>query len=180
MNRSLILGLAVCLAATSGGPRPTQAAPQDVPPLEQPVAAPQPQPDAAANPQPAADPAPAPTVEPPPQLAAAGPEANAPVKPLTDGPLHEAFLSPAKDRDPEHIDKAPPPPIIERPGVDAPSPNAQWIEGYWAWYRVPAFWSDRKTDRIDFRTNGPPADHPPDEPGEAPVLDDISATENYT
>ena len=56
-----------------------------------------------------------------------------PVKPLAEGPLHEAFLSPAKDADPEHVTKAPPPPIQERPGVDRPSPDAEWIPGYWQW-----------------------------------------------
>ncbi|MFO0950394.1 MAG: hypothetical protein U0835_04445 [Isosphaeraceae bacterium] len=125
------------------------------------------------------------------------------VKPLTEGPLHEAFLSPARDRDPFHVSKSPPAPIVERPGVDAPDPRAQWIDGYWewdagrndftwvtgtwrvpppgkfwvngywkrddqGWYRVAGFWSDRKTDRIDFRKEGPPADHPADEPGESP------------
>ena len=58
---------------------------------------------------------------------------NQPVKPLVDGPLHEAFLSPAKDGDPAHVEKAPPPPIQEHPGVDRPSADAQWIEGYWGW-----------------------------------------------
>src|SRR4051812_20136540 len=34
---------------------------------------------------------------------------KAPVRPLTEGPLHEAFLSPAKDADPERLEKPPPP-----------------------------------------------------------------------
>ena len=55
------------------------------------------------------------------------------VKPLTEGPLHEAFLSPRKDRNPERADKAPPPPLTERPGIDPPSTTAEWIEGYWEW-----------------------------------------------
>ena len=55
------------------------------------------------------------------------------VKPLTEGPLHEAFLSPRKDTNPVHVGKTPPSPITERPAVDPPSANAQWIEGYWEW-----------------------------------------------
>ncbi len=54
------------------------------------------------------------------------------------------------------------------------SPPAKfWVNSYWrrddqGWYRVPGFWSDRKTDRIDFRKNGPPAEHPDDKPGRTP------------
>jgi hypothetical protein len=48
-------------------------------------------------------------------------------------PLHEASLTPPKDRTPEYADKVPPPKIAERPGEAAPGPNAQWIEGYWDW-----------------------------------------------
>ncbi len=62
-----------------------------------------------------------------------GTEVDKPVKPMTEGPLHEAFLSPAKDRDPLHVASRPPPPLVERPGVDPPDPNVQWIEGYWEW-----------------------------------------------
>src|SRR5262249_4810785 len=157
--------------------RSAVAAPQDALPLQPPAAA------TAAR-------------EAPEQLAAADPEVdNRPVKALTEGPLHEAFLSPAHDGDPARVSKAPPAPIVQRPGIDAPDPRAQWIEGYWewdenrkdfvwvtgtwrvpppgrfwvngywkrdenGWYRVSGFWSDRKTDRIDFRKNGPPAEHP--------------------
>ncbi len=53
------------------------------------------------------------------------------VRPLTEGPLHEAFLSPRKDQNPRRIEKAPPPPLSERPGIDPPSTSAEWIEGYW-------------------------------------------------
>lgn len=122
------------------------------------------------------------------------------------GPLHEAFLSPAKDGAASHIDKAPPQPINERPAVDPPSENAVWIPGYWewneakkdylwttgtyrvpppgrfwingywkrddqGWYRVPGFWTDRQTDRIDWRKEGPPADQPDDQVGSAPGTD---------
>ena len=59
--------------------------------------------------------------------------ANQPVRPMTEGPLHEAFLSPRKDRNPIHVATAPPTPISERPAVDPPSASAQWIEGYWEW-----------------------------------------------
>jgi hypothetical protein len=55
------------------------------------------------------------------------------VHPLTEGPLHEAFLSPRKDLEPTHISKTPPQPITERPGVDPPSADAEWIDGYWEW-----------------------------------------------
>ncbi len=55
------------------------------------------------------------------------------VRPVAEGPLHEAFLSPTRDLAPDHVAKSPPPPIVERPGVDAPGPRAQWIEGYWEW-----------------------------------------------
>src|SRR5262249_12984212 len=60
-------------------------------------------------------------------------EDNRPVKPLPEGPLHEAFLSPAKDADPVFADKGPPPEITEKPGVDPPSADAKWIPGYWEW-----------------------------------------------
>ena len=50
-----------------------------------------------------------------------------------EGPLHEAFLSPRKDRSPFRIEKAPPPPLSERPAVDPPNGIAEWIEGYWEW-----------------------------------------------
>ena len=59
--------------------------------------------------------------------------ADQPVRPLNEGPLHEAFLSPRKDRNPVHVQKTPPQPISERPAVDPPSASAQWIEGYWEW-----------------------------------------------
>ena len=52
---------------------------------------------------------------------------------MTEGPLHEAFLSPRKDLEPNHVAKAPPPPIEEKPAIDPPSDKAQWIEGYWEW-----------------------------------------------
>ncbi len=47
-------------------------------------------------------------------------------------------------------------------------PVGSWVNSYWkrddkGWYRVPGFWSDRQTDRIDWRKNGPPADSPADE-----------------
>ena len=55
------------------------------------------------------------------------------VRPLTEGPLHEAFLSPRKDRNPKRVEQAPPPPLSERPGIEPPSASAEWIEGYWEW-----------------------------------------------
>ena len=109
MNRVLALGL--CLLATAGVSRLAFAAEQDARPLDSPAVAPLP--------------------EPPGQ--GAGDPQGSPVKPLTEGPLHEAFLSPAKDRAPTTIEKGPPAPLTERPGVDPPSANALWIEGYWDW-----------------------------------------------
>ena len=53
---------------------------------------------------------------PPARPPAEAPGAGQAVKPLTEGPLHEAFLSPRKDRKPVHVAKTPPAPIIERPG----------------------------------------------------------------
>ena len=35
----------------------------------------------------------------------------------------------------------------------------------------PGFWSERKTDRLDYRKNGPPQERPDDEPGEPPGAD---------
>ncbi|MDE2508336.1 MAG: YXWGXW repeat-containing protein, partial [Planctomycetota bacterium] len=55
------------------------------------------------------------------------------VKAMIEGPLHEAFLSPMKDGVAQHVAKAPPEPITERPAVDPPNASAQWIDGYWEW-----------------------------------------------
>ncbi|APW60005.1 hypothetical protein [Paludisphaera borealis] len=52
---------------------------------------------------------------------------------LNVGPLHESFLSPRKDREPQRIEKSPPPDVIERPALDPPNSKAVWIEGYWEW-----------------------------------------------
>ena len=57
-----------------------------------------------------------------------------------------------------------------------PPPGRFWVNGYWkrddkGWYRVPGFWSERKTDRLDYRKDGPPPDHPDDEPGDPPNSD---------
>ena len=63
----------------------------------------------------------------------AGPAANQRVRPISEGPLHEAFLSPRKDREPTYVPKSPPRPIGEKPAIDPPSDRAEWIEGYWEW-----------------------------------------------
>src|SRR5262245_9380687 len=103
----------------------------------------------------------------------AAPASESAVKPLMEGPLHEAFLSPRKDLEPLRADKAPPPPITERPAVDPPSTQAEWIEGYWEWdpgrkdyiwvtgtWRVPPpgrFWVNgywRRDDRGWYRVPG--------------------------
>jgi hypothetical protein len=52
---------------------------------------------------------------------------------LAGSPWHEAMGATGKDRKPERLDRAPPPAIVERPGTGTPSPDAQWIEGYWTW-----------------------------------------------
>ncbi len=57
-----------------------------------------------------------------------------------------------------------------------PPPGRFWVNGYWTrdekgWYRVPGFWSDRQTNRIDYRKNGPPAERPDEDPGPAPGAD---------
>ncbi len=93
---------------------------------------------------------------------------------LSEGPLHEAFLSPARDQEPEKLDSSPPPPITELPGADKPnSDNAQWINGYWEWdgtlkdfvwvsgtWRLPPpnrFWVNgywRRDDQVWYRVRG--------------------------
>src|SRR5262249_11423963 len=50
-------------------------------------------------------------------------------------PPHEALQPPGTRREPEHIGKAPPSMIAERPGALCPGPDARWIEGYWGWDR---------------------------------------------
>jgi hypothetical protein len=57
-----------------------------------------------------------------------------------------------------------------------PPPNRFWVPGYWTrdasgWSRVSGFWSEKSTDQIDWRKDGPPADRPADEPGPAPDTD---------
>ena len=115
------------LAALCGGLLPSFAFGQDLPVLELPtVSAPALTDDRAV-----------PTVDDSlPQLSALPQADDRPVRPIAEGPLHEAFLSPAKDRDPVYVDKAPPNPINERPGVDPPSDKAVWIPGYWEWNPV--------------------------------------------
>jgi hypothetical protein len=60
-------------------------------------------------------------------------EEGAAATPAEKIPPHEAILAPSGDRKPEFADKVPPPKIAERPGEEAPSPDARWIEGYWDW-----------------------------------------------
>jgi hypothetical protein len=61
-------------------------------------------------------------------LSREGPAAAAPAD---TSPPHEALQPPGARRDPEHIGKAPPAMIAERPGALCPGPDARWIEGYW-------------------------------------------------
>ena len=76
---------------------------------------------------------PSPVDLPPPTITALPAKDDRPIRPVAEGPLHEAFLSPPKDREPTYVGKAPPSPINERPGVDPPSDKAIWIPGYWEW-----------------------------------------------
>ena len=109
--RSLRFGLG--LAAFCGGIAPPLVLAQDPPALEAPITSPT---------------VPSSEVNPPvqvvdnslPQIPALPPVDNRLVKPAAEGPLHEAFLSPAKDKAPNYVDKAPPNPLNERPGVDPP------------------------------------------------------------
>ena len=85
--------------------------------------------------------------DPPPLVApreAPPPVVDAPAVPLQDegrplgddpaeGPVHEALRPPGAGAEPVRVAKAPPPPIVERPGADRPSPEALWIKGYWGW-----------------------------------------------
>jgi len=63
----------------------------------------------------------------------APPASTAALEPLANGPLHEGFLSPRRDLEPPTIPKSPPPPVAERPAVEAPNAEARWLEGYWEW-----------------------------------------------
>jgi hypothetical protein len=60
-----------------------------------------------------------------PRVDAAAPEAG--------GPVHEAFQGPVARDDRVRAPKSPPPPMAEVPTNDRPVPQAQWVEGYWAW-----------------------------------------------
>lgn len=54
----------------------------------------------------------------------------------TRGPIHEAFLEPATDRQPPSpiVPKKPPEPIPELPPEQKPEGDSvMWIPGYWAW-----------------------------------------------
>jgi hypothetical protein len=66
-----------------------------------------------------------------------------------------------------------------------PPPGRFWANGYWrrearGWYRVPGFWSDRPIDRIDWRKEGPPSEHPEDEPGRPPGDDRFYIAGRYS
>jgi hypothetical protein len=61
------------------------------------------------------------------------PERRGAAAPIDQSAPHEAVQPSAAGRDPEHLSKAPPSPIAERPGALCPSPDARWIEGYWEW-----------------------------------------------
>lgn len=104
-------------------------------PIDAPALLPEPEEEPADNNEATAADIPPPPVNAAPAEVASEPPTGAPepVKALVEGPLHEAFLSPAKNRDRPRVEKAPPPPVVERPGVDRPSTEAQWIDGYWEW-----------------------------------------------
>ncbi|WP_435005210.1 hypothetical protein P12x_003105 [Tundrisphaera lichenicola] len=65
------------------------------------------------------------------------------------------------------------------PGIERePPPGRFWANGYWSreekgWRRVPGFWSDRALDKIAWRKEGPPSEHPEDRPGPAPGPDQL-------
>ncbi len=103
MNRSHRVGLFVALFVMSDGPWVPGVRAQDPPAFKEPV-----------------------------EMLAAREERSATASTVKISP-HESLVTPAKDREWESIDKVPPPPIAERPGEAAPSPNARWIEGYWDW-----------------------------------------------
>jgi hypothetical protein len=60
------------------------------------------------------------------------------------------------------------------PGVwQVPPAGRTWVDGAWkrgerGWARVPGRWVDRRTARVDWRKEGPPSDHPADDPKPAP------------
>ncbi len=65
-----------------------------------------------------------------------GPPANPDAQELTNGPVHEAFASPAGGNPTPSlvVPKAPPAPIEEMPPEVKPDgANVVWISGYWAW-----------------------------------------------
>ncbi len=74
-----------------------------------------------------------------------------------------------------------------------PPRDTIWVGGRWmrdadGWYRVPGFWSRRRADlrqtalveqQVDWRKNGPPIDHPEDDPGAAPTPDSFLVPGHY-
>ncbi len=63
------------------------------------------------------------------------PQGPAAAAPDETSPPHEALQPSGARSGPEHIGKAPPALIGERPGSLCPGPDARWIDGYWAWDR---------------------------------------------
>jgi len=54
-----------------------------------------------------------------------------------------------------------------------PPPGRLWVNTYWkrdekGWSRIPGFWSDRRTSRLDYRPEGPPTRRPDEDPGAPP------------
>lgn len=54
-----------------------------------------------------------------------------------------------------------------------PPPGQLWVNTYWkrdenGWRRIPGFWSDRRTSRLEYRAEGPPANRPDEDPGRPP------------
>jgi hypothetical protein len=54
-------------------------------------------------------------------------------RPLTDGPLHESFLSSPNNYSRIRVERTPPDPIDERPTYEYVASGAQWMAGYWDW-----------------------------------------------
>ncbi len=65
-----------------------------------------------------------------------------------------------------------------------PPPGSFWVNSHWrrdekGWTRVSGFWSGRQSQRVDWRTSGPPADRPEEAIGPAPGPDRFHVAGQY-
>jgi hypothetical protein len=67
-----------------------------------------------------------------PALLPEAPRANA-LDGGADGPLHEGFLEKPSRAPRVWVPKPPPAPIVEQRGSNRPSPDSEWVPGYWGW-----------------------------------------------